>query len=143
MRSFVYPTAVILLLLGVSMWTPPPTTAATDGNAYFDALVARGDHWKSFSLRPRAGQPVGSPYYEHQLDHPKDGGYANANSGDLWVTYDPAHDADPNRQDAAKVVIPAFSEHHNSRIPDRPVADGDPADCCQQFATLKQSGAAD
>ena len=85
------------------------TTGAEDPQAYFNALVARGDHWKSFSLRPKVGEPISSPYYEKQLDYPKNGGYANSNSAALMVTYDPAHDADLHRQDAAKVVIPAFA----------------------------------
>lgn len=110
MKSFAYPAAALLImLLGVSVWAPQRTDAAGSAHAYFDALVGRGDHWKSYSLRPRAGEPIGSADYERQLNHPKDGGYANSNSGDLTVSYDPARDADPNRQDAAKVVIPAFA----------------------------------
>jgi hypothetical protein len=66
---------------------------------YFNALVARPDHWKSYSMR----NPT-------QLDRPVNGGYATSNNPDnlLWVTYNPAADFDPHRQDAAKVVIPSF-----------------------------------
>ena len=73
--------------------------AATDAHAYFDALVARSDHWKSYSLRSAA-----------QLAYPNQGGYASNNRGKLWVTYDPGADTDPHAQDAAKVVVPAFLE---------------------------------
>lgn len=70
-----------------------------DPHAYFNALVARGDHWLSYSLRS-----------QRQLDYPKNGGYAHSNGAALWVTYDPASDASPERQDAARVVIPAWAE---------------------------------
>jgi hypothetical protein len=72
---------------------PVPPIASGD-HAYFDALVARPDHWRSYSLRD-----------PQQLDHPKNGGYAQSNSRALVVTYDPDHDTDPRRQDAAKVVV--------------------------------------
>lgn len=83
-----------LTLVAQDAWV----AAQEDPHAYFNALVARGDHWKSFSLRDPG-----------QLDHPKNGGYANSNSVPLSVTYSPSTDPDPNRQDAAKLVIPAFS----------------------------------
>lgn len=100
---------IVFIFLGVAVWATSTTRAFWDPHDYFNALVARADHWKSFSLRPVAGEPITSPYYENQLRAPKDGGYANSNSAALWVTYDPAHDSDPYRQDAAKVVIPAFA----------------------------------
>lgn len=73
---------------------------ATDPHAYFRALQALPSHWKSYSLRDPA-----------QLDYPQHGGYAHNKhaSVGLWVTYDPASDADPQAQDAAKVVIPAYA----------------------------------
>ena len=73
--------------------------AADSQHGYFDALVARAEHWKSFSLRDPA-----------QLTYPKFGGYTNANSESvgLWVTYNPTADTDGHKQDAAKVVIPPF-----------------------------------
>jgi hypothetical protein len=77
----------------------PILTAADDPHAYFNTLTARSDHWKSYSLRdPR------------QLDSPNNGGYAHSNSRPLVVTYDPRADRDPHAQDAAKVVIPAFTD---------------------------------
>jgi len=82
------------------------TTGAEDPHAYFDALIARPDHWKSLSLRPRAGEPVTSPHYENQLASSKVGGHAAP--GEPWITYAPGSDSDPDRQDAAKVRIPAF-----------------------------------
>lgn len=74
-------------------------------HAYFDALVARADHWKSYSLRSAA-----------QLARPKDGGYANSNSGPLAVTYDPGQDDDAHAQDAAKVVIPPFAVSSGTKL---------------------------
>lgn len=87
------------------MGAPPPV----GDHGYFDALLARPDFWKGYSLRPRPGEPIASPYYEHQLKHPKDGGYAHSGSAPLWVTYAPSTDTDPDRQDAAKIVIPAWA----------------------------------
>lgn len=63
-----------------------------DPHAYFNALVARSEHWRSYSLRD-----------QEQLLH-----YRASKSREPSVTYDPAHDPDPRRQDAAKVVVPAF-----------------------------------
>lgn len=73
--------------------------AAEDQHAYFNALVARADHWKSYSFRDAS-----------QLNYPKLGGFAHSNSSVLRVTYSPATDTDPNAQDAAKVTIPAFED---------------------------------
>jgi hypothetical protein len=93
--------------------SPGPTADATpivvDPNAsvFFQSLVPQA--WKAFSLRPRAGEPSTSPYYEKQLERRKDGGYAARNGVDVAITYSPSTDTDPNAQDAAKVVIPAFS----------------------------------
>lgn len=67
--------------------------AAVGSHAYFDALVARPEHWKSYSLRSQA-----------QLLQ-----YKNSNSGAPWVNYVWPNDPDPRRQDAAKVVVPAFA----------------------------------
>ena len=73
----------------------------------FNSLIARADHWKSYSLRPKAGSGVSSAYFEHQLKGPTQGGYAHTNNK-LYVTYDPATDYHTQRQDAAKVAIPAW-----------------------------------
>ncbi|BCS33194.1 hypothetical protein TBR22_A24210 [Luteitalea sp. TBR-22] len=78
---------------------------STSPHAYFDALVARPDHWKSYSLR--------SP---GQLARPKDGGFAASNSDPLSVTYDPGNDLDPHAQDAAKVVIPPFNLQSGTQL---------------------------
>jgi hypothetical protein len=77
-----------------------PVWALDDPHAYFNALIARPDHYKSFSLRSAA-----------QVNHPELGGRLNCSAGacpDPDITYSPATDADPNKQDAAKVRIPAF-----------------------------------
>ncbi|MGV3515958.1 hypothetical protein [Luteitalea sp.] len=85
--------AAVLLLTG-----RPTAQTSTGAHDYFNALVARGDHWRSYSFRDPA-----------QLRTPRDGGLASSNSGGLWVTYDPDNDLDPQRQDAAKAIIPAFT----------------------------------
>jgi hypothetical protein len=94
-----------------------PTGPTVDGNAYFDALAARPDFWKGLSLRPIAGRAdMTDPYYENQLLQPQFGGFANAGSRELSVTYAPDTDEDPRRQDAAKVVIPAFNTRNPPSI---------------------------
>lgn len=92
--------------------TPTPSPIALpasgqDSHAYFNSLISRPDHWKSYSLRPQAGAPITSPHYENQLLRRNQGGYAQCNSCSLDVTYNPANDPDPRRQDAAKIVVPA------------------------------------
>lgn len=77
--------------------TPPldpvdPLPPIAGDHGYFNALVARPEHWKSYSLRD-----------PQQLNT-----YKNANSIPAWVTYDPGTDREPQRQDAAKVAIPMF-----------------------------------
>src|SRR5688572_5349986 len=74
--------------------------AATDPHAYFEALIARSDVFKAYSLRPVAGQPVTSPYYGNQLLQRRNGGYAGCNSCELAIRYSPADDTDRNKQDA-------------------------------------------
>ncbi len=72
--------------------------AQGDQHAYFNALVARGEHWRSYSLRDAA-----------QLNYRNQGGLIDSNATEgLWVTYNPGADSDRHRQDAAKIVIPAF-----------------------------------
>lgn len=96
----------------------PSAQTPSGPHDYFNALVARGDHWKSYSFRdPR--QLVGTRY----------GGYAVSSSESLWVTYDPANDDDPQRQDAAKAVIPAFAEQ-----PDLLMASVGPSDVFLRLA---------
>ena len=82
--------------------------AAENPHSYFESMVARADHWKSYSLRPRAGEPITSPYYEKQLIPRQNGGYAQGNEVPLFVTYDPARDFHPNAQDAAKALVPEY-----------------------------------
>jgi hypothetical protein len=99
MNRFV-PVAAIVVGLGVAgngfSGLSVVATAESEGNAYFEALVARADHWKSYSLRDPA-----------QLTYKNQGGYSDTNStsipNKLFVTYDPT-------QDAAKVTIPPFLE---------------------------------
>jgi hypothetical protein len=79
----------------------PPPPYSTERNAYYDYLVARPDFWKGYSLRPKAGEPITSPFYEKQLLHKKNGGYSFSDSAPLAVNYDAT-------MDAAKIVIPAF-----------------------------------
>jgi hypothetical protein len=113
-------TAVSLVAAAVSavwMLAPGALVAAGDPHAFFDALATRPDVFKAYSLRPREGHSITSPYYEKQLLQRDRGGYAHCNVCDLWITYAPSEDRDPEAQDAAKVVIPAFYW----RRPDLPV----------------------
>src|SRR5688572_4695718 len=66
--------------------------AAGDPHEYFNTLVKRSDHWKSFSLRSAAQMQQ----YRHSTARP------------MYVTYDPENDPYPGRQDAAKVMVPEF-----------------------------------
>lgn len=64
--------------------TPIPAPLPTGSNGYFDALRARADVWKTYSLRDQA-----------QIDS------VSSVRPNKWVTYDAM-------QDAAKAVIPPF-----------------------------------
>jgi hypothetical protein len=77
---------------------PPLPPLEGKGNGYFEALVALPEHWKSYSLRD-----------PNQVKRRSEGGYITCSSCPLFISYDPARDYDPHRQDAAKVVIPAFT----------------------------------
>jgi hypothetical protein len=79
-------------------------------HTYFEWLVARSDFWKGYSFRPQPGAAIDSVHYENQLLGDDVGGYADHDdpAAGFWITYDPATDDDPQRQDAAKVRIPAF-----------------------------------
>ena len=74
--------------------------------SYFDALVARPDFYKGYSLRPKVGAPKTSPYYEGQLKSNKatPSGYVQTGRGPLvstLVVYD-------QTMDAAKIRIPTW-----------------------------------
>jgi hypothetical protein len=71
--------------------------AGSGPHAFFDSLVARGDHWKSYSLRSQS-----------QIQT-----YTNGANPNSYVTYSPGTDTDPNAQDAAKIVIPQFTNANN------------------------------
>lgn len=75
------------------------TGTATADLTYFTNLCAQSNVQVCYSLRD-----------PKQLDYPVNGGFAEQNSTfvGLWVTYDPANDTDPQKQDAAKMRIPAF-----------------------------------
>jgi hypothetical protein len=110
----VFLAAFVIGGAGALIPTVETLLAAVDPHAYFNTLVARRDVFKAYSLRPVAGQPITSPYYEKQLGLPKELGYAKGNSSGYWVTYDRNNDNDAHAQDAAKVVIPAFSATYAS-----------------------------
>jgi hypothetical protein len=76
------------------------STLPTGAHGYFEALVARADHWKSFSLRDQA-----------QIDL-----YSQDKPTNEDVTYSPQTDTDDNAQDAAKIVIPAFKDTAAARV---------------------------
>jgi hypothetical protein len=74
--------------------------AVADEHAYYEQLTRRADMWKTYSLRNAT-----------QVADKDAGGFAQGpSSDDSGVTYSPGTDADRHRQDAAKVVIPAFME---------------------------------
>jgi hypothetical protein len=106
----VLPAALVCFALGRNSLDVSVIAAGEDPHAYFNSLVARSDHWKSFSLRSAA-----------QLEYPANGGYAVSNSAGHWVTYSPATDTEANKQDAAKVVIPAFLAQSTTSVLALPV----------------------
>ena len=81
--------ALVFVVCFASLWPSgrleTNVAAAEDPHAYFNMLVRRNDHWKSYSLRDPA--QLGNRQY---------------------ATYDPASDTNRQKQDAAKFVIPAF-----------------------------------
>jgi hypothetical protein len=96
MLRIVTAAACAILLFSSSPNISIAARAMDSPHDYFNALVARPEYWKSYSLRD-----------QRQLATKANGGYAVCNSCPLNVTYDPANDPDPRRQDAAKVLIPA------------------------------------
>jgi hypothetical protein len=110
----VFLAAFVIGGAGALIPTVETLLAAVDPHAYFNTLVARRDVFKAYSLRPTPGAPISSPFYGNQLALPKDLGYAAGNSSGLWITYNPNADNDPQAQDAAKVVVPAFSATYAS-----------------------------
>jgi hypothetical protein len=76
----------------------PPPPASTRANDYYNSLIQRADHWKSYSLRdPR------------QLQTKANGGYAYCNSCPLDVVYD-------STVDAAKITIGTSSNNLRNQI---------------------------
>jgi hypothetical protein len=99
-----FKTPVALLTVAVALFTAAASersVVAADTNAYFDALITRAGFWKGYSLRPKPGFGVDSPYYSNQLEYRRDGGYQQSNNAPKFVTYD-------SEMDAAKVIIPAY-----------------------------------
>lgn len=96
-----------LASLAFTLGTAPPPPSGTR-NDYFAALDARPDRFRSLSLRPVAGDTTqASAYWEKQLLGTSAGGYQRDSSHPA-ITYDYAGDTDPNKIDAAKLVIPAW-----------------------------------
>lgn len=120
------PAVVLVLAIGLCVMGRETTEiSASSPHDYFNSLVARADHWKSFSLRDQA-----------QLLQ-----YKNASSLPPSVTYEPATDPDPHRQDAAKVVIPAFA--WNSRQPTLTAGVPTSSSGAVEFITMTSGGYAD
>ena len=101
MKRLACSTAVLvaLALVGFDWLRTDRLTAAVAGeNDYFEALTRRADIFKFYSLRDAA-----------QLRDKRLGGYSmgepETGSG---VFYSPSTDTDRNKQDAAKVMVPAF-----------------------------------
>ena len=82
-----------------------PAMVQSGPHDYYNMMASRSDCWRAYSLRD-----------PKQLDIPNNGGYAHSNSRPLVVTYDPANDPDPRRQDAAKIVIGTGSNSLTNQI---------------------------
>lgn len=81
---------------------PPPLPPSAGPHDYYDRLCARPDKGVCFSLR----DPVQlETYRTYRGTRP------------AAVTYDPARDTDPRKQDAAKMVIPGTSLASQLRFP--------------------------
>lgn len=101
----------IFAILATGATTPPDSrAAATDVHAYFNKLIKRPDKVAEYSLRDKA-----------QLEK-----YKNGHKLPPAVTYDPANDTDPRKQDAAKVFVPEgkFSLPNQVRLPIPECKDG-------------------
>src|SRR5688572_30579900 len=105
MKQLASATALLLGFATVAMdrgYRLDEVSAAVAGeHDYFDTLSRRSDVWKSYSLRS-----------SNQIRAQKEGGYVEGGGSAIvqWASYDPENDTDRNRQDGAKVVIPAFME---------------------------------
>lgn len=82
---------------------PAPVPQTT--HSYYLSLASRADCIRAYSLRDPA-----------QLQNRANGGFAQNNSTALMVTYDPANDPDPRRQDAAKVIIGTGSNSLTNQV---------------------------
>src|SRR5687767_3081497 len=72
------------------------SAAGVDPHAYFNALIARSDHWKSYGMRSAS-----------EITWKTNGGYIACSATgcpEQLITYSPSTDTDPHAQDAAKVV---------------------------------------
>ena len=100
MKHFAAATALFLGFASVALEIDHDGTvsaAGVDENAYFESLTRRADLWKAYSLRDPA-----------QLRNMKDGGYIRASGTPEFTTYSPDTDTNRVRQDATKVIVPAF-----------------------------------
>lgn len=70
-----------------------PASIPEGDHAYFETLIARADHWLSYSLRDNAQLATYSVGSAPKIQ---------------YVTYNPGSDTDPQAQDAAKVLMPWF-----------------------------------
>ncbi len=87
-----------------------PVAGAGGDNSLFDYLASRRDLSVCRSYRPdQSVTSAAACHYKDQLKR-TGGGDLNgqANQEGLYVWYDYARDTDPERQDAARVTIPAF-----------------------------------
>src|SRR5262245_52971875 len=84
---------VVLVALAAAALSPLSSNqlkAQGSPHAYFDALTKRPDLWKAYSLRD-----------QDELFR-----YRAKTASPMWVTYDPANDSYPMRQDGGKIVLP-------------------------------------
>ena len=125
---------VVAFITSVGFNPASLTLTAADTNAYFDALISREGFWKGYSMRPKAGVGIESPYYAKQLDSTKDGGYLRVSGTEpRFVTYDAT-------VDAAKVVIPAWVQVGGTMTLGTPMSAADtkfyPATWATSFGTV-------
>lgn len=141
--------SIVWLLLAISLSAQDPrirvrTSAIVDdagvadtrAHDYFNALVARSDCYRAFSYRPQAGSAAARtgrgvadcsrPRAANHLQRPN-------GSTSRYMTYSPATDAHPHRQDALKVVIPQF-------YPDQGYALSNDVDAVTTLLPLNQRG---
>jgi hypothetical protein len=111
---FVSVAAVVVAISALGHSPATAVYAEGDPHAYFNALIARADFQRGYSLRPNpAISDPANPYFGKQLAADNQGGLhafdCDPSTADQAFRYSPSTDTDPHAQDAAKAAIPAFA----------------------------------